>query len=237
MSDIKQELYRISDDFASHMRLLDILKSEGEDTGPLEKTIAEYFTHEVTRDKIDSVIGYIRYCEEMRRLALLESDRLKSLAESYETQAAWLKDTVKGVLEMSGQKRLEGLTAGSLTLRANGGKQAVTITDASLVPEEYVQYEGRISGAALKWLRLKFGPLEKYSDFDVFWGRQDVQMERIPHKGRIGEALSKPCDDCNGYGTKGGERGDPVCDSCGGDGKARVPGARLEPRGNFVAVK
>lgn len=238
MSDIKQDLYRVADDFASHMRLLEILRSSGEDTGPLEKTITEYFTHEVTREKIDSVIGYIRYCEEMAHAAVREMVRLKQLEESWRTQAQWLKDTAKGVLEMSGQKRLEGLTAGSLDLRTNGGRQAVTITEASLVPEEFVQYQGTISAAAWQVLREVAREFPQIGLASTWFGRQDVQMERIPHKGRIGEALSKKCFICDGTGRVGVSEGyDDFCQECSGDGLARVPGARLESRGNHVALR
>ncbi len=242
MSDIKQDLFKIADDFSSHMRLLDILRSEGEDTGPLEKTIAEYFSYQVTRDKIDSAINYVRYCETMADAAAAEADRCKALAASFRTQAQWIKDTAKSVLEMSGQKRLEGLTAGNITLRKNGGKPAVTITDVSLIPEELVQYTGTISGQAIGWLRSWMDSHSKVIEgtrtpFEYLMDRQDVQMERIPHKGRIGEALAGKCSQCNGVGAPWNNSASVPCTACDGDGLARVPGARLEPRGNCVIVK
>ncbi len=241
MSDIKRDLFRISDDFAAHMRLLDIMRSEGQDTGPLEQTIAEYFTHDVTREKIDSVIGYIRYCETMADAALAESQRTVNIAKSYRTQVEWLKDCAKGVLEMSGQKRLEGLTAGSLTLRAAGGRQAVEITNASLVPEEFVQYEGKISGRAWQVLHECANGFPDLGLNARWFERTDVQMERIPQVGQIGEALARPCACCQGTGEilPSGPSDAPVevCTECSGDGLARVPGARLKPRGNSVVLR
>jgi len=200
------EIFRVADDFAQLIRLREIMLSEGEDVGPLEATIAEYFSHDVTRDKIDTVIGFLRHAEIMELAAKTEADRTRKLAESWKSQREYLKGCVQQVMELSGKKLLEGKTAGTLRLKGNGGRQAVTITDASLIPEELVQYTGTISGDAWEYME---SVMLGTGNFD-WLERQDVQMERIPHKGRIGEALSN------------GES---------------VAGARLEERGSHVEIR
>lgn len=244
--DASLELYCVAGDFASMLRLRDIMLSEGEDVGPLEKEIARYFTHEVTREKIDTVIGALRHAETMAAVAKAEKDRLKKLEASWTTQAEWLKETVRNVLNMSGKKRLDGKTAGYLLLATNGGKQEVVITQESLLPEDLVQYEGRISGQAMGWLRSALGPHitdNERSRWEYWSGREDVQMTRVPHKGRIAEALSAKCSKCNGNGVVEDQvfedsliQGELPCSACDGDGKARVPGAHFAPRSSHVEI-
>lgn len=229
--DASLELYQVSDDFASMLRLRDIMLSEGEDVAPLEKEIARYFTHEVTREKIDTVIGALRHAETMAAVAKAEKDRLKKLESSWTTQAEWLKETVRNVLDMSGKKRLDGKTAGYLLLATNGGKQEVVITQESLLPEDLVQYEGRIDGGVMYHIREVLAP------FPITMETIFRYMQRVPHKGRIAEALSQPCSKCKGVGAPWNNSSSVPCDACDGDGHARVPGAHFASRGNHVEIK
>lgn len=239
MTDPKRELFKISDDFSAHMRLLDILRSTGEDTSGVEQVIAAYFTTDVTRERIDLVINYIRYCEVMAEAAYEEVDRCKELAESYGTQIVWLKDTAKRVLEASGEKRLEGFTAGSLTLRAAGGKAAVQITDASLLSEDLVQYEGRISGEAWESIRETLscirviGGKRDITAWEYWSGREDVQLKRVPSLSRIAAELDKPCAKCSGKGLIL----EKLCPECEGNAKRRVAGAGFAERGASVIIR
>ncbi len=201
------EIYRVAEDFAQLLRLREIMTSEGEDVGPLEQTIAEYFSHDVTRDKIDTVIGFLRHAEIMELAAKTEADRTRKLAESWRSQREYLKGCVQQVMELSGKKLLEGKTAGTLRLKVDGGNQAVIITDASLIPDELVQYTGTISGEA--WAKLIADDFDRVCSLEQWLGRQDVQMERIPRKRRIGEELEK----------------------------GPVPGAYLADRGQHVEVR
>ncbi len=242
-------LYRVAEDFAQLIHLRDIMQSEGEDIGPLDQTIAEYFSHDVTRDKIDTVIGFLRHAETMEAAARAESERCLKMARSFEAQRTYLKVCVQQVMELAGKKLLEGNTAGTLRLKGNGGRQAVEITDASLIPEEMCQYTGTISGAAWKSLRQIaldaypgmscLTPEQALADWEEWSGRQDVQLERIPHKGRIGEALAKDCQVCEGAGKLPYDADAPeeICAACGGSGKESVPGARLLERGAHVEIR
>lgn len=239
-----RDLYKIADDFASLLRVRDIIFSEGGDTSPIDGEIAEYFSHDITASKIDTVIGALRHAEVMESAAKAEAERCSKMAKSYATQREWLKGTVQRVMEMAGTQRLEGKTAGYLLLKGNGGKPAVEITDASLVDEALVQYQGTISGRAWGWLRSALG--SHVSDntpsknWDYWSGREDVQMERIPHKGQIAAALEKPCGRCGGTGERAAASIDcppESCDDCGGTKKASVLGARFAERQSHVECK
>lgn len=225
------ELFGVRDDFASMLRLRDIMLSEDEDVTALNAEIALYFSHDVTKDKIDQALGATRYCDAMAAIATAEAQRLTALADSWIRQKDWLKSAVKGTLELSGKKRLEGNTAGYFLLKGNGGTQPVEITNASLLPEELVQYEGRISGKA--WFAVTCQMSE------TWLCRSDVQMERVPHKGRIAEALQQKCERCRGLGTVvvSGAPSPCKCSECDGDGLARVPGAHFAPRNSHVEIR
>jgi hypothetical protein len=186
----------------------------GEDLAPIEQTIREYVGRELR--KVDGIRSYLKHAEMMVHGAKNEAKVQNDRANAWQGRIDRLKEFCRGTMEAWVVKRLDG-SKGSLLLKGNGGRRSVTITDASLIPEEFVQYEGQISGQAWEWLRIAI---------PNWIGLQDVHMERVPHKGRIGEALAAACPLCSGSGKH-----------CDGDGLARVPGARLEPRGNHVEVR
>ncbi len=226
----EQSIFRISNDFSQLMLLREIMASENEDTAAIDGEIANYFARDVTREKIDTVINFLRYAGAQEIIARNEAKRTKSLASRWEAQIAFLKDAAKAVLENSGQKALEGNSAGKLILKGNGSVQPLEITDASLIPEELVQYTLRLSGDVL----VRMG---EHIDWNYWIENEDVQMERVPHNERIRAELEKPCDRCDGSGRDPMPNCNTECLQCDGAKTRHVPGARLLERGSHVEIK
>ncbi len=219
-------IFRVSEDFSQLMLLREIMASEGEDTAAIDSEIAEYFGRSATRERIDTVIGFLRYAEAQENAARNESWRIEKLANSWKEKREYLKSAAKAVLENSGQKALEGSTAGKLVLKGNGGKQALEITDASLIPEELCDWQGKIQGGVMYHIR------EVLAAYPITLETIFRYMERVPHNERIRAALEAKCSACNGYDPDGL----PLCSQCDGDCKGRVPGARLLERGSHVSI-
>lgn len=235
MSDLT--LWQIEAELAELFNAREQLVELGEDLAPIDLAIRGYVEREIR--KVDSIRGALKYAEMIVTAAREEADLQKQRAKVAQGRIDRLKDICRFVMEAmpweaGRMRRLEGRT-GSILLKTNGGALAVAITKPDLIPEELVQYTGTISGAAWKWL-------SDYLDGQSHkWGwmeRQDVQMERIPHKGRIAAALEKKCPTCLGEGEVCiTDAGRSLCPGCDGDGKARVPGAHFETRGWHIEVK
>lgn len=234
-------LFHIESELADLVNLRDQLAEQGEDLAPIDTAIREYVAREIR--KVDGIRAYLKHAEMMASAAREEAKLQKARGDAWQARIDRLKDFLRFVMEdmswTEGKpRRIEGKT-GSLVLKPDGGRQAVEITDASLIPEEYVQYTGTISGEAWETLHISVADERRGQDWDDWVKRADVRMERIPHKGRIGEALAGKCCDCRGSG-RAYDIGFPdasPCRECSGDGLARVPGARLVPRGSHVEVR
>lgn len=103
----------------------------------------------------------------------------------------------------------------------SGDKQAVEITDESLVPDEMVFVTVQIRADCLGVL-------------DLCHEERDGKVKigpRVPSLSLITEALGKPCERCKGANricfeeTQLGEWWD-ICPECGGSGHQSVPGCR-----------
>ncbi len=196
-------LFHIEQQLADLLSVREEMAAAGEDTAVCDTEIAEYVRKEVV--KVDSVRGYLRHCQVIATEARAEAKRLLDWADSWENRAAYLKGIAQDAMTILGKRRLDG-KHGYLLLKGNGGKQAVDITEPSLVPEDLCQYQGCVSGEAWEEMKMHFRDGQAWAHWE---GRQDVQMERIPHKGRIGKALES----------------------------GPVAGARLMPRGEHIEVK
>lgn len=244
-------LWNIEAELANLLDLREEMAERGEDLTHMDVAIREYVAREVR--KVDNIRGYLKHCEMMAGAAKAERDLQATHYQQWLGRMDRLMEACQFVMEaMSWQngksRRLDGKT-GSLLLKTNGGAQAVVITKPELIPEELVQYEGRISGEAWAALAKMIYGCGMTPWFDHWKLRQDMQMERIPHKGRIAQALSAKCLRCNGSGNVlvggpptaacsfGNVPSSEPCPECDGDGKARVPGAHLAARENHVEVK
>jgi hypothetical protein len=133
-------------------------------------------------------------------------------------------------------RKIEGQT-GALYLKQNGGRQAVEVSDESLVPDEYCTVTVTMPSNAWPWL---LSLADRAPENHAVCHRESFRVgPRVPSLSAIGGALEKPCGSCGGDGVARphlqGEK--PVCTVCGGSGKAGVPGARLAPRGQHVEVR
>jgi hypothetical protein len=208
MADVaRTTLYQIETGLQELIEYRESEELTAEERAVVDSQIAEYVSRELT--KVDSIRGYLRHCDMMKREAEAEAARCKTIAGIWENRGTLLKDLCKGLMESLGNKRIEG-RSGYLLLKGNGGKQAVEVYDEKLIPDDLCEYEGRISGHAWDNLRLIMVQSEEgRRTWEIWSGRQDVQMQRIPHKGRIGQELES----------------------------GHVPGARLVPRGSHIEIK
>lgn len=214
MSDIS--LFDI--EMALH-RLLDVWQeAQGqEEIEAAEVAIKEYAQLEVRR--VDGIRKYLRFCDTMADAAKADMQAQAQRCRMWEARRDRLKAFVFDTMQSFNTKKLEGQT-GNLRIQANGGKQAVTITNESLVPDEFCVYEGRIP--------VPLCSPEMRRVLEVF-------MKRLPVPSVISKALEAKCEDCNGD-DQGVLMGEHACKSCGGTGKASVAGCRLEARGSSLRV-
>jgi len=109
------------------------------DVDVIDKQIAEYVRTEIR--KVDNIRSFWRHAELMRDAAKAEANRQNERAKSWDGRLQAMRETIRFVMESmpwapGKPRKLEGRT-GSLMLKANGGKQAVEITDEALVPDEF----------------------------------------------------------------------------------------------------
>lgn len=180
-----------------------------EEAVEIEAAIQLYIKTEIT--KVDNIRAFWRHCELMRDAAKAEAETQVQRAKAWGSRLDRLKEICRAVMETipfpAGKpKKLEGRT-GALYLKANGGKQAVEVTDESLVPDEFcivtVTMREGLWERALAWLERSNALLAR----DL---AAAAKVSRTPSLSLIGEQLAK------------------------GEG---VPGARLAERGQHVEVK
>jgi Siphovirus Gp157 len=175
--------------------------------------------------KVDGYVAQLRTLQAAMEYRKKEAARHTLAARQIQSALDWLKQFAQGAMEAWGKKRLEGKT-GYLLLKGDGGKQAVTITDESLVPEQFMMVSLTYS-------------LKQWAEMGI---RPDPKHPRVPVLSLIAEALNQPCPDCAGKGgpvdltAYGGGDNEP-CPTCDGTGKQSVPGARLQDRGQHVEIK
>ena len=192
----------------------------------IDDQISQYIGAEIR--KVDNIRSFWRHCELMRDAAKAEAETQAQRAKAWASRLDRLKETCRSVMETipfpTGKPRkLEGRT-GSLLLKANGGKQAVEISDESMVPDELCTVTVTMSAAL-------------WNAAAVFFAEDLVGTKvgpRTPSLSLIGEAIQKPCVACNGVGAPWNNSASVPCPECGGSGHQSVPGCRLSPRSNHV---
>jgi hypothetical protein len=117
-------------------------------------------------------------------------------------------------------------------LKGNGGLEPLDIYDEALVPDDYCT--ATVTLPWNLWLVL----------------RESISVEDFPKSIRsvdsaaVRKALAEPCWVCEGTGQgndigtdRDGEAISGSCTSCGGSGKAGVPGCALRDRGFHLEIR
>jgi hypothetical protein len=197
-----------------------------------EQEIKEWIEREIK--KVSGIRSYLKFCAQMAAAAQAEMRVQAERMKLWEAREDRLKAFVMAVMENSGTKKLEGET-GSLSIRKNGGREPLAVTDEALIPEEY--FDTTVTLPARVWNRIAF----EVGD-DLLAG---ARVLRTRNNERIREALTARCEACEGSGQTGtiGTHEDGMhaveltpCTVCGGSGKAGIPGARLLERGCRLQV-
>jgi hypothetical protein len=235
--DNSLSLWKLESDLVDLMNMRD--EAETDDQRQLiDQQIRLYLNAEIR--KVDCIRAYWKHCEMLRDAAKAEAAAMQQRAANWGAKLDRLKAGIQSVMEAmpwteGKPKKLEGL-AGALLLKANGGKQAVTITDPQLIPDEYCVMEGRIPmfvwNAILHIVNGSATHAELARDMANCRG-----LVRVPSASMIASALEAKCLLCNGDGWTAAISDAMTCPTCGGSGKQGVPGARLEPRGQHVEMR
>jgi len=174
--------------FAIEEQLIQLIAfAEDPDLTPEEREVAageiqKYVAAEVR--KVDSIRGYLRHCEVMAWAARGEARRQLDNATIWENRQQRIKGYCFDAMQHAGLKKLEGNT-GTLQVKGNGGVQPLQVNNESLVPEEYCDYVGRISGRMWRTV-LKICAAVSAPDVS----KDDVDLQRVPNNKRVREALA-----------------------------------------------
>ena len=245
-------LFKLESDLTELMEMRAEALTEGsmEAVALFDQSIADYCDAEVR--KVDGIREVWRWLENVIMAAGIEIEFQQARKAAAKANLDRLKSNVQAVMESmqwreGKPRKLEGQT-GALYLKANGGKQAVTITDEALVPDEYTVMEGRLP--TFIWIEIRQFMRAQAALGDRV--AQDISkdmegcigLKRVPSLSLIAEALGKPCPRCSGKKYVNvpdtwisGQTEDVQCSECGGTGLECVPGCRLEARGQHVEVK
>lgn len=171
--------------------------------------------------KVDRVRGFIRHCIAMGSSAESTAKEYTARARLWDERKCRLSDLCMLVMEERGVKKLEG-AGGLLRIQINGGKQALTISDEKLIPDEFRVMRITAPVKLLQWL-----PLQK---LQAAGARVSYEIDEQ----KVRTALAEPCPACTGIISL--DTTIDNCPACGGSGKAGVPGAHLEPRGSHLRL-
>lgn len=120
----------------------------------IDLAIVEHVKAEVR--KVDGIRAMAKHLEMIRDAAWAEADAMKNRAQRAEQQLQVLKSAVQVTMEemewrQGKPRKLEGKT-GAISLKGNGGRQPVVITDESMIPDEYRTVTLKMNGAL--WRRI-----------------------------------------------------------------------------------
>jgi hypothetical protein len=205
----------------------------------IDQAIREYVKREVS--KVDGIRAVWKTLQMLETNAAAEAELQHQRSLAYRRNLDRLKEACREVMESmpwreGKPKRIEGGT-GSLLLKTNGGKQAVVISDESLVPDELCNVTVTMSADDWEYIvhqmKRNVPSVDRASDQEIS-GR--FRVKREVSLSLIGEALQRPCQECHGEAVDQSGTGFP-CSACGGSGKAGVPGCSLAPRGSHVELR
>jgi Siphovirus Gp157 len=151
----------------------------------IDNQIREYIAAEIR--KVDNIRSFWRHCELMRDAAKAEAEMQAKRAKAWDGRLQRLKAVCLAVLETipfpTGKpKKLEGRT-GTISLRGNGGRAPVEISNPDLIPDELTRITAEMSGDVWEEIVKYFGPA---------WVTEKMgRVTRAPALSLIGEALER----------------------------------------------
>jgi hypothetical protein len=199
-----------------------------EELAAIDAAIQEYVGKEIA--KVDRVRSYIRYAESKVLAAKQAASDATSYAQIWENRIRRVKDAALVAMQATGAKRLEG-TAGTLSIRGNGGVAPLIIDNPELLPDECCRMEGWVN--ADLW-RVMLAALSEHFG-QTATSTVDYGLKRVPDNGAIRAKLLEPCQVCRGGEAFGFS--ELPCTACGGSGKQGCPGAYLGERGAHLEVR
>jgi hypothetical protein len=133
--------------------------------------------------KVDGVRKYWRFCDQMEAAAKAEAEAQRKRAQMWGARRDRLKAMVQYVMETFHVKRFEG-NQGSLSLRGNGGRQPVEVSNPDLIPDEFIRVTVEMSGEVWEEIMKYFGPT---------WVKEKMGrvVTKAPALSLIGEALER----------------------------------------------
>jgi len=204
----------------------------------VETALGNYITQEIR--KVDSIHGLLRWLKSQSEAAAAEVAELQRARGRLDRTAKRIKEMCCAVMQLADEKRLNGTAGRYLLRKGNGGLFPLQVdgwdgeswTDqAAPLPEELRMIQVTMPLDLYEHLKAHFG--ENMEHFSGHFGGGITVGAITPNGAAIRAALAEPCYKCNGTGGTPDVR----CAACDGDGKARVPGARLLPRGEHLEAK
>lgn len=121
------------------MSLISAFNDHGKDSPEAEEAFREHAAAlaEAFDSKADGYASLIQECEARTESRRGEAKRLLSLADSDEALASRLREALRQAMESTGRTRVD-TDRFRLSVRQNGGKIPVFITDESAIPQEYL---------------------------------------------------------------------------------------------------
>jgi hypothetical protein len=217
-----------------------------EERQTIDQAITDYI--EALPAKVDSVRHVWKRIETFIAEAKAEMQYQAQRVRAGEADLERLKESCKAAMLLidwpeGKPRKLEGRT-GSISLRANGGKQPVVISDERMIPDEYTLKTLTLTPHLLQAILNAVADHPDHAYGSLLIKRiatEARESARVPSLSLIAEALAKPCERCLGTGKdpedESETQDDFLCRECGGSGKQGVPGASLAPRGESVVCK
>lgn len=224
----KLSLFQIEQEMAELIAVREECESD-EERGVVDAQIQEYVGREIR--KVSGIAALLKHFKSQAAIAKAEEERAAKWRKRWESSYERLKNMVHGVMMALDLPKVEGATD---RFRRQKNPVSLEITDAKLIPEEYLKSK----------ITMPFGhwkDLVKAADSRGSASFYALNSEQVTVTSEVDTAALKAallvkiiCADCKGSGgpfdlTEYGGGDKEPCPTCEGIGtvSATVPGARL----------
>jgi len=163
--------------------------------------------------KVDDICAVVRRIGD--DIAMLK-DEEKRIADRRRHAEAGLERLKAYVIASMGESKMMRTTDNTLRVQANGGLAPLEV-DMTVLSPEYQYCLARV-------------PLVDWAELSLEYLAVEMVGKPEADGSKIRAALAKPCQVCDGKDAE-------HCAACAGDGKARLHGAKLLPRGKHLRVE